>query len=204
MSVSISAEISRQDISGLMRQMERARKEVGKSLGQSVKFAAWSVADALRAATRISAKRREVEEMPGVEKKRGKLAWKVTGARKGKPKEWTIYAANKAEAKKHPVVQIGNRGLAQKAWHWAQSRLGSSRGGLKVGGKTFNLAQEYTGVTISLKGDDPFVKIVNRLPYASEAFESGGGQTVNNAMERAAKRMAHIIDAQIAKKMGAK
>lgn len=204
MSVNVSTEISKQDISAVMRQMKRAQKEMGRSVAQSVKFAAWSVADSLRAATAISAKKREVVEDTSIAPSRGLKSWKVKALRKNKPREYLIKAKNKSAAKKHPVVQIGNRGLAQKAWHFAQSRLGSGRGGLKVGSKTFGIARDNSMVTMRLKGDNPMVRIDNRLPYASMAFKSSGEQTISNAMERAGRRMAHIIDGQLAKKMGAK
>jgi predicted TIM-barrel enzyme len=202
--IDMSAVVSKQDVSALMRQMRRAEKDIGMSLGQSVKLTAWAVADALRAATKVSDKRRKVVEdlTRGIRGLRKPFI--VQAIRKNKEKEFPIRATSKREANAHRVAQIGNRGLAQRAWLWAQGHVGARRGGGKVGAKTAQLAEKYTSVQVRVKGNDPMVRIDNRLPYALDAFKSSGEQTVSNAMERASRRMMHIIDAKIAKKLGAK
>jgi hypothetical protein len=212
MAVDVTATLRRQDIGDLMRAMERARKEVGKSLGNSVKFAGWAVADALRTAARVSPKKRPVrlddERMADPAQKRYARGLKPFLAervhyRKGRY-DIPFRAAGLREAKASKWAKIGNSGLAARTWHAAQSRLGSGRGGKKVEPYTQGLAQQFGSVTLRVKGDDPFVRIDNRLPYAAAAFKGDGEQTVSNVMERAARRMMHVIDGQIAKKMGAR
>lgn len=201
--IDVSAELQRQSLSSLMRQMERARRDVGKDLGQSVKFAAWAVADALRTATAIAPKRRPVREIGADISDRRKI-FEVEGMKRGHAFRFQIRATDKRAAIADKRVNIANSGLAQKSWHLSQSRLGSGRGGKKVAPRTQALAQHYGSVEIRIKSDDPWVRIENRLPYASDAFKGGGDQVVSNVMERAARRMAHVIDGQIARKMGAK
>lgn len=197
----ISAELQRQSISGIMAQMHRASSAVGKSLGQSTQLTAWAVADALRVATNISLKKRPVREI-GADIVDRKKIFEVEGYKRGRKFTFQMRAADKREAMASKRVKILNTGLAAKSWHWPQSKLGSSRGGKQVSAYTKDLAEKYSSVTAHLSGENPSVLIENKLPYATEAFKASGDQTVSNVMERAAKRMAHIIDGQIARKFG--
>lgn len=210
----IQMQIDQQSVSGVMRELQARSKKLNEPLSKSVKMAAWAIADALRAATRISPKRRPVEQDPesalkdraaasGLSflQKGGKGKWKVHALRKGQAKIYTVRAADRKEAEAHRVAQIGNRGLAQKSWHWMQSRLGSSRGGTRVASKTMEIVRRDTSVELMLTGENPTVKITNRLPYAGDAFKTSGAQTLANVMERAARRLMHITDAQAAKAM---
>jgi len=201
MPVATTIQFPQADVDALMRQIHRNSNSLGKSLGSSVKFAAWSVADALRVATKISNKNRSVEDS-GERRKKGLKKFIIERFHGDKPmRKLDVYAKNKSEATEKTVVKIRNRGLAQKAWHWPQSKLGSSRGSPKVSNNTSRIAANNGSTEIHLEGQNLWISITNKLNYANDAFRSGGAQTVENTMARAATRMAHMIDSKIAKKM---
>jgi hypothetical protein len=88
---------------------------------------------------------------------------------------------------------------------WGIKQLGSGSGvGMKgVTDAAKQRGRAHVSVASRLTGDDPFVKIENRLKYATEALR-GGAAEINGARGKAARSMAKIIEADIAKKMGAK
>ena len=47
----------------------------------------------------------------------------------------------------------------------------------------------------------PYIQITNRLGYVTEAME-GGQHAIDNVMERAARRMQHVIDAKVRSAFG--
>lgn len=204
--IATTIEFPQAQIAALVRQMERNAKLLSKSIGSSVKFAAWSVADALRTATAISAKTRPFKKNDLASFKAGKPTFDVEGMKKGRRYDFQVTTEHGQERSvlKNKRVIIANRGLARKAWHLAQRKLGSGSGGQQVSGRTQQYAERNQTVEMNLKGDDPSVRITNALDYAAKAFKGGGPQTVSNAMERAARRLAHIIDAKVAKQMGAR
>jgi hypothetical protein len=211
MAVDVTAEVRRQDISALMRQMRRNAEAFGRSVPSSVKFAAWAVADALRAATKIAPKYHDIEEIKslrqfsrvGEDKIYGDRTYDITQYSRGRTRVFRVTAPGRREVKKMPVAQIQLRGLAAKAWHLAQRKLGSGRGGAKVSPRASEKATRYGMVSMNLGGNNPSVTITNKLNYASQAFKSDGEQTISNVMERAASRMAHIIDGKLKKKLQA-
>ena len=204
----VSIEFPKRDVRALFTQMDRAQKALGKDIGQALRFAAWSVARSLGVVTDVAPKYRPykvVQEGRGIAKRRGGKKYEITSWKKGHSKTFNIRAASVSALKKKDQVRIGNAGLAKSAWMWGIKKLGSG-GGVSMKGIASKVKQrggQNMDVTQSLRGDNPFVKIVNRLPYAGDALRGGMG-SVNNAMGKAAKSMEKIIDANIAKKMGAK
>jgi hypothetical protein len=206
----IQAVLNRQDVSNLVAQMDRARRVLGLSLPQSVRFGAWAVAGALGTATRIAPKRRKIEAVSqgvtfGQEgTQRGKIRFRVTSERGGRVKTFMISADSAAAAKQHPRVKIARSGLAKASWGWPQRKLG--RGAGAFGGVTARArtdAERATRVVQKLSGENPFVEMHNRLGYVEDAMR-GGARTVESAFERAAKRMVQVIDAKAAKVLGMK
>lgn len=204
----VSIKWPRQDVRALWAQIDRAQKELGKGLGPAIRFAGWSVARALGVKTNIAPKYRPykvIQEGRGVAKRKGGKKYEVTSWKKGHAKTFNIRAASVSELKKKGQVRIGNAGLAKSAWMWGIKKIGGGKNismkGVTPGAKRFGERNMET--TSRLRGDDPFVKIVNSLPYATNALH-GGMSAVNGAMGKAARYMEHVIDDKIKTKMGAK
>jgi len=204
----VSIEWPKQDVRALWAQIDRAQKELGKGLGQAVRFAAWSVARSLGVITKVAPKYRDyqaIKEARGVARKAGSKLFEITSWKKGNKRTFQIRAKSVAELKQTPQVIISNAGRAKAAWMWGVKKLGSGKG-VSMNGVTsrgYKVAGSNMDVTQKLEGNDPFVKIVNSLPYATNAFKGGSG-VVEGAMGKAARSMARIINADIAKKLGAK
>ena len=204
----VSIEFPRQDVRAMWAQIDRAQKELGQDLGQAIRFAAWSVARSLGVITKVASKYRPykvIKEGRGAAKGKGGKKYEVTSWKKGREKTFNVRAASVSELKKMGQVRIGNAGLAKSAWMWGIKKLGSGSGigmkGVTPGAK--QRGQQNMDVTQRLRGDDPFVKIVNSLPYAASALQGGMG-AVNGVMSKAARSMEKIIDDKIKKKLGAK
>jgi hypothetical protein len=208
MSNAVAIEFPKADVRALWAQIERARRELGKSVGQAVRFGAWSVARSLGTVTKVAPKYRDyepVKEGRGVARRKGGKKYEVTSWRKGGENKFRVRAASVSELKRMRQVRVGNAGLAKAAWMWGIKRLGSTAG---VGGKGITAAAKRLGgknmdVRSRLTGDDPFVKIENGLKYATAALRGGRGE-IEGAMGKAARSRAKIIDAKVAEKMGAK
>ena len=204
----VSIEFPRRDVRALFAQMDRAQKELGKNVGQALRFAAWSVARSLGVVTNVAPKYRPykvIEEGRGIAKRRGGKKYEVKSWKTGRAKTFNVRAASVAALKKTGQVKIGNAGLAKSSWMWGIKKLGSG-GGVSMKGIASKVKQrggQNMDVMQRLRGDNPFIKIINSLPYAGDALFGGTG-AVNSAMGKAAKSMEKIIDANIAKKMGAK
>jgi len=207
MSDAISIHWPKEDVRRLWAQIDRAQKELGKDLGQAVRFAAWSVARSLGVVTKVAPKYRDykaVKEGRGVAKRAGSKLYEVTSWKKGREHTFTTRAASVAELKAKPQVIISNAGRAKAAWMAGIKRLGSG-GGVsmnRVTQKGYVAGMRSMAVEQKLSGDDPYVKITNSLPYAASALK-GGMSSVNDAMGKAARSMARIINADIKKKLGA-
>jgi len=208
MSDQVSIEWPKQDVRALWAQIDRAQKELGRDLGQAIRFAAWSVARSLGVVTKVAPKYRDykvVKEGRKVAKRAGSKLYEVTSWKKGREHTFNVRAASVAELKTKPQVKISNAGRAKSAWMWGIKKLGSG-GGVSMKGVTskgFKVAQNSMDVEQKLTGDNPYVKIINSLPYAVSALKGGMG-SVNDAMGKAARSMARIINADIKKKLGAK
>jgi hypothetical protein len=208
MSDQVSIEFPRQDVRALWAQIDRAQKELGKGLGQAIRFAAFSVAQSLGVRTRVAPKYRrysEIKEGRGVAKGKGGKKYKITSWKKGSKNTFNVRAASVKELKQKRQVIIANAGLAKSAWYWGIKQIG---GGKNISMKGVNPKAKQRGernmeTTSRLRGDDPFVKIVNSLPYAASALR-GGMAAVNGVMGKAARYMEHVISGKIEEKLGAK
>jgi len=204
----VSIEFPRRDVRALFAQLDRAQKELGKNVGQAIRFAAWSVARSLGVLTDVAPKYRPykvVQEGRGVAKRRGGKKYEITSYKKGHKNTFNVRAESVSQLKKMGQVRIGNAGLAKSSWMWGIKKLGSGSG-VSMKGITSRVKQrgsQNMDVTQRLRGDNPFIKIVNSLPYAGDALRGGTG-AVNSAMGKAVRSMEKIIDANIAKKLGAK
>ena len=196
MADAFTIEFARGDVAALQHQMRRAEKLLGKSSGQSVRFGAWAAAKSLGASTKVSGKYRPYEEKETT--RGGVKKFEVTSHKRGGKNTFDWYARGVRELKKGPA-RIANRGLAKGSWMWGIRALGSGAGaGKDVSAVAKSRSRNKTVVVKSLTGSNPCVRITNRLGYIMDALR-GGPQDVSTAMGRAARQMAKIIDAGVAK-----
>ena len=193
MPAAVTIDFPHRDVAALRHQMARAVRVLGKSQGQAVRFGAWAAASSLGASTKVSKPRRPIREVSTT--RRGVRKFQVTSYKQGSKREFDLYARDKREANAAPQVKIGFRGLAKASW----MALGSSRGAsghmTPAARKT---GKQHIAVAKHLKGDNPSVRITNRLGYIMEALR-GGPKDVGTAMARGARQMARIIDSKIPK-----
>ena len=208
MPVDASIEFPAADARALFAQMKRNSREFGKTLGSSLRFAAWSVASSLGAATRVAKKYRRYrqrEEPRGRIAARGTKAYRVTSHKRGERNVFTVYAGSVKELKTMPQVRIGRAGLAKSAWFWGIKSIGGGRNistaGATPGAKSG--AGRFMETEKRLTGDDPFIRIANSLPYARAAMK-GGDSRISESLGKAARQMERIMDANLKKKMAAK
>ena len=206
--IDLQANLDRQSMNALSGQIDRAVKTLGKTLPEAVQFGAWAVASTLATSTRVAPKLRKIEAASqGVsfadgKAVRGNVAFRVTSDKGGSSKEFTVYAPNKAAAKKLPQVRIALHGLAKASWGWAQRKLGSGTGAF--GGVSIKGRQRAANAQVVEKGlqhVNPYIQITNRLGYITEAMQ-GGENAIDTVMERAARRMQHVINGKVAKAFG--
>lgn len=197
MPAAVTIDFPHRDVAALRRQMSRAVRVLGKSQGQAVRFGAWAVASSLGASTKVAAARRPIREV--ATSRLGTRKFQVTSYKQGSKQEFDLYAKNKRAANAAAQVKIGFRGLAKASWMWGIKALGSSRG---ASGKMTKAARkggrQHIDVAKHLKGDNPSVKITNKLGYIMDALR-GGPKDVGTAMARGARQMAKIIDSKIPK-----
>jgi cell division septum initiation protein DivIVA len=121
-------------------------------------------------------------------------------------REQLIYAPNEQELKQRRAVIIQMRGLAAETW-----RQAGLRGGIRLTKAqkatarsahnayiTKRAARRWVEWASSARGDDPFIRITNSLPYIEAALE-GGNQAASTAMARGARGLEHHIDKQLAR-----
>ena len=202
MSEMVTVEWPKADVDALWREIARAQKELGRNLGQAIRFAAWSIASSLGVMTKVAPKYRPYRLL--AKEKSGKK-YEIESYRKGRKKTFNVRARSVSELKKMAQVRIGHAGLAKSSWMWGIKKIGGGRN-ISMKGATQaakSLGRNKMSVESRLHGDDPFVKIVNRLPYAESALR-GGASEVTSAMGKAARHMEKIIDDNMKKKLGAK
>ena len=204
MALDVSTAISKQDIGLVLREMHRGNAALGRSLGAGVKAAGWAIADSLRTATKLSAKKRPVTEIKGQITRKGNKAFEVERWHNGTKRNFKVYARGKREANALPQAKVKNRGLAAKAWLWSQAALGTGRGGTRVRPEAARIAKQQSRVSRDFKSSNPWVQIDNKIEYASKAFKASGPQTIDSVMQRASRKLEEYVKRQLAKKVGAK
>jgi hypothetical protein len=200
MPLAASIEFPQGDVRALWAQIDRAQRELGRSLGASVKTAANMVARSIGASARRSDKYRDFRPVVGSQTTRGRQEYEVYRpyyARKTR----RFFAWNDQEAKESRYVKIGRRGLAKAIWAAIARGIGGSHLAGSVGFSVAGLAKKYGYAEARLSGEDPYVKLTNESYYA-EAALSGGPQDVTTAIARASRAMEKTITNQLVKKMG--
>ena len=196
-----------EDVEALWQQIDRAQKDLGKSVGRAVKMAGYSVIRSLGASTAIAPKYREYEEIhetpKQIERTGGGKKYEITTWKGGTKKTFNIRSPKGVrELKRMPQVRIGNRGLAKQSWRVAGGLAGKKSVVRKVrtGATAHWVARRAVSLKKEYKGDDPYIQISNRLNYIIPALE-GGEKSVDTAMARAARGMRGHIDRLIKRKL---
>lgn len=212
MPLAASIEFPMADVDALFRQIDRAQKELGRSLGNAVRTAANRVALSIGTSTKVAPKHRkitatgETSSNRQYSESRGFYQNKRFEVYSDKSrKTFSVWAKNMREAKQKRGVVISRRGLAKATWRRA-AREASAGGGVGQGGVTASanrLADRHARGKGVFNGVDPWAMMESSLDYAQDALQ-GGPRDVGTAMERAASAMEHLIDRQIEKKLGAK
>lgn len=209
MPVVASIEFPSADVDALFRQMDRAQKELGRSLGNAVRTATNRVALSIGTSTKIAPKHRKITATG--ETSSNRRYSESGGFYKNKRfevysdksrKTFSVWAKNMREARQKKSVVISRRGLAKATWSRA-AREASAGGGVGQGGVTASahrLSARYARGKGVFNGVDPWAMMESGLDYAQDALQGD----VGTAMERAASAMEHLIDRQIEKKLGAK
>lgn len=196
MPVATSIEFPQADTMRLFGEIHRASQVLGKSLGASLKMAAAYVARSIGASTRLADKYRQFNPVIGSKTTRGRQEYVAIRPYYAQ-RERRFFAWNDIDAKKSRAVKIGRRGLAKMSWRVLASNTGPVEGDYG----NMNIARRNVQRTLNLGGDDPWIKLTNKIYYAEKALQ-GGPQAVETAVGRAANSMHHEIGRRAAKTMG--
>ena len=211
MAVELDIQVDTADVSRLLAQADRNRAVLGKGMRESIQWAGVMLAKSLAARTKVSAKKREVVDMPiqrvtksgEVDSRYAKFGVKrwIRGAQVVKPLGghgkggYTRYKSI-SDAKKDRRVRIGRRGLAKKSWGWAAHNMVTGGSGRVYGIPDVTVIRWEGGYI------NPSVRITNRLRYMEKALE-GGYSAVQSAINAAANKMEHEIGRKAAEAYGA-
>lgn len=195
------------DVKALFTQMNRASRELNIPIGKAVRMAGNMIARTMGTSTRlptrdVKAKKRVVTEVRGPKTAGGNKKFKVISWAGGSKRTFFVFAKNKREANKRRSVQIRKYGLAKATWVRLASRIGRAGASAGATASAKKAAARAGRVNFRFKGDDPFVALINELPYAETALQ-GGANDVITAMARAARGLSKSIDEQLKRKMGA-
>lgn len=203
MSDAVTIEWPKEDVEALFRAMERAQRELGYSTGRAIGAGARAVLRSLAASTKIAPKQRTIKRSEDFEApKKGIYTFDVTGWFGRPPRKFrtkTVRVRSMENAVKY-YAAIGKRGLAKAVWTRAWDAIGfSADAGLSAASREVaKLASKLvTGVRV-LTGNNPYVKVTNRLSYAQFALQ-GGPKDVDTAIARAAAGLVHSIEKQLAR-----
>jgi hypothetical protein len=203
MPVDVSIDFPQADVDAMVAQMQRARKELGLSFKESVKWAGAALIRSLGASCKAIPKgqKRPLVDNPdptaktdGRKAKIGVMAWRKgkevfvpifrqgeyggRGTRKGD----RITEKTDWRAIQHPRREIPKKGFAKKSWGLLAGKTG--RGGeVIIDGIPRIGSIHWTGGDV-----DPGIHITNRVKYMMQAL-AGGKKDVSTAMERASEAM---------------
>lgn len=204
MPASVSVKVDTASVDKLMAQIDRARGQLGKGMKEAMQWGGVFLAKSLAARTAVSAKRRDVVELPiqrvtkaGEADKRyarfGVKKW-VRGVEVVRPLVRPSRGAKPyatiSEAKKDRRTIIGRRGLGKKSWSVTASRM-ITGGTVAVMGVLDAASVEWSGGYVN-----PSVRLTNRLRYMEHALD-GGFSAVQSALDAAANKMEHEITRKV-------
>ena len=230
----VSIEIKKADVSRLFAQMQRARKELGKDLKQSVKWGGILLMQSLAAQTKVSKKLRPIVKNPDKRYKTdarrapfGVMRWDKHGKKVFRPifRTGEFGRVRFLDKKTFEVKYINTlTGEVHRAEKFDQTpdlsiktdkrRKIGRRGFAKktwqwatrsMGGGTANLMRVMGIADIRWSGGTSNPTVtIINRINYMDKALKGGLMAVNRSIENAARKMANRIDDRIAKKLGAK
>jgi len=202
MPIDIDINFPADDVRAMFAAMGRAQTELGKDLGNAVRMAGYQLCRTLGTSTAVSKKYREFTQL-GTSRKNQKKYQVISYKGTGRRQEFIVYKKGVRELKQTSAL-IANRGLAKGSWMWGAKSSGqkSAIGKKGISDSAISWARKYASGEAVYKGEDPYIKITNRLPYIREAM-GGGEKPIEDALRRAAKGLEIWIDNEL-KKMQAK
>jgi len=224
MSVALDIKLDPSSLAEFSRAMQQIEKRGKKTVGAAVRIGTKSLTDTLSGQTRQSAKVRKIVKNPDPKKARlspyGVMRYRkgkevfMPLARTGeygrvryvdrktmRVKEWdrttgevryvtfTAKDAPELSMTKNKRRLIKRSGMAKKSWRYAYSS-GSSG----MNGSISRIVRHAVTVTRRFRGENPYVKISNRLNYVREAFMGSPDQAVSAAFKGAAQSMMHKLN----------
>lgn len=206
----LQIDFPKEDVRKLQQAMALAGKKLGKSLGQQVRFAGWSVCRTLGTSTRVAKKHLDLFPVSsGTRKERqiqhitGKKLFLGVRHSGGKTRDVSVFATGIREARKTRKAAILNFGLARHSWRSSGKGLGGQvpldKAG-KADSRTLAVAARFAARDRNFKGDNPYVRVGSFLNYAQEALQ-GGPKKADDALRRAAKLMVKTIEGNIKKRL---
>jgi hypothetical protein len=200
-----------EDVREIFRGMERARKELSNTWGGAVKMAGYQLSRTMGTSTRVAAKKRPyriIETRRARGNRPKQILIEVDSYVGGKNKTFQRWIeGGKREANKSTAVRIGMAGLAKSSWKWA-AKAARTPGAVKLPAKEVARSAREWGIRYSeggsrFKGDDPYYRITNKLPYIEDALH-GGANAPETAMRRAASGLNKWIDTELQRRFEAK
>jgi len=188
------------DLQDLQKAVNRVINETGRSLSDSITFAAVKVAQSGRSASKLGKRKRKIIDNPEFKQARGSFAWARKQKREGKaiPAEaqmalnelnnitpFLILRLTQAEELKIPswgkddsrrVIEnhtpgsVGGRGLAKATWNIMAAKMASSRG-RGIGTITgSNYRVSKYQEKYGAEAGAVVARLVNRLSYSEKAY----------------------------------
>jgi hypothetical protein len=209
----LTIEVPQREIDDLSRIIRLRAGYLRESMLDATRWAAWFIARAAGAATRISRKKRRVIKNPN----RGEKLPQRAHLKGNKGNNWWPFVAihdfrtikemgyaylpidaatiqearqdKKAKIRDHQKGRAGGSGLAKFAWMWSVAQNKKSNATL-TGSKGVSL------FTITAGGDagNPQILMHNKLRYAAFAFKTKGQQTVDTIIARGTTSMRKDLE----------
>jgi hypothetical protein len=208
----VEIKFPKEDVREIFRAMERARKELSNTWGGAIRMAGITLSQSMGTSTRVSPKTRPFKILQKRSARGGKPAtmlveWEKESRSGKKTQQGIIEGTGVRDAKKHPFIRIGMQGLAKSSWKWA-AKAARTPGAVKLPAKEVARSAREWGIRYSeggsrFRGDDPYYRITNKLPYIEDALH-GGANAPETAMRRAADGLNHWIDNEVKRRFGAK
>jgi hypothetical protein len=182
--------IPAQDLVAFRAAMAHRSRVLAEDLHQTVKAAAWFVARAAAAATKIAPKFRKLVNVATARDWRVNRiyaadVYKSDGSHHLVP----VPGRSVAEAKQSPIARVPRRGLAKDAWAWILGAMGQ-RGAPSLNRPMPRAYYVQQRLTLT----DPAILMVNKLRFGQAAFKTGGRATINNILARASRAMVSDAD----------
>jgi hypothetical protein len=192
MSDMVTIDFPREDVREMFRAIQRAEREVGRGLGNAVRQAGYHLARSLGTSTKVSQRYRDFRELETSRRRQKKFL--VSSYLSGSRQDFETYKRGVRELRRTSAL-IARRGLAKGSWLWGARAAGQAsavaRGGTRPSAIAF--ARRFASGDAVYRGNDPYLRIRNTLPYITTAME-GGERSLTDAMARGARSLNRALD----------